>query len=190
VPEIRKDISGIFASGMQTARAEEITIRGSLLKLRGSRGAAGRTSSAQFAMDTRLASPISERTPLFMFSVRRAQRRHDLVPFGSQPTRVEGMSNDRRMAAPLTMARFIGLTPTLPEKIGTVVRPVTMRYHVRHRPLCDGEYSGNKYYWRGWGAVMVAKCSNPSCSASFRSLKEGRLWPCPLNPYPMTECIP
>ena len=32
VPEIRKDISGIFASGMQTARAEEITIRSSLLK--------------------------------------------------------------------------------------------------------------------------------------------------------------
>ena len=31
MPEIRKDISGIFASGMQTARAEEITIRSSLL---------------------------------------------------------------------------------------------------------------------------------------------------------------
>ncbi len=31
-------------------------------------------------------------------------------------------------------------------------------------------------YWRGWGAVMVSKCSNPSCSASFRHLKEGRLF--------------
>jgi len=31
VPEIRKDISAIFASGMQTDRAEEITIRSSLL---------------------------------------------------------------------------------------------------------------------------------------------------------------
>ena len=31
MPEIRKDISGIFASGMQTARAEEMTIRSSLL---------------------------------------------------------------------------------------------------------------------------------------------------------------
>jgi len=37
-----------------------------------------------------------------------------------------------------TTARFIGLTPTLPKTIGTVVRPVTMRYPLRHRPLWDG----------------------------------------------------
>ena len=85
------------------------------------------------------------------------------------------MSNDRTMAAPMTMARFIGLPPTLPEEIGTVVRPVTMRCHVRHRPLWRGG-SRVGIYWRGWGAVMVAKCSNPSCSASFRHLEEGMLF--------------
>ena len=31
----------------------------------------------------------------------------------NQPTRIEGMSNVRTMAAPMTMARFIRLTPTL-----------------------------------------------------------------------------
>jgi hypothetical protein len=43
-----------------------------------------------------------------------------------------------RVAALLTTARFTGLIPTLPEKIGTVVRPVTLRYPLRHRPLWDG----------------------------------------------------
>jgi hypothetical protein len=86
------------------------------------------------------------------------------------------MSNDKTMAAAMTMAHFIGLTPTLPEEIGTLMRPVTMRCHVRHRPLCDVGVEWKLSYLRGWGAVMVAKCSNPSCSASFRSLKEGRLF--------------
>jgi len=41
-------------------------------------------------------------------------------------------------------------------------------------PVRSGSRVG--IYWRGWGVVMVAKCSNPSCSASFRHLKDGRLF--------------
>jgi hypothetical protein len=50
----------------------------------------------------------------------------------------EGMPPACRVAALPTKARFTGLTPTLPEKIGTVVPPVTMRCPLRHRPLWDG----------------------------------------------------
>jgi len=81
-----------------------------------------------------------------------------------------------------TTARFIGLTPTLPKTIGTVVRPVTMRYPLRHRPPVGwGRRLGNTY-WRGWRAVMVAKCTNPSCSTAFRHLEEGTLFRLEADP--------
>ena len=139
MPEIRKDISGIFASGMQTARAEEITIRSSLLKTSRVNGrllVEPRPPSLRWIRGSHRRS-VSE--PLFSRS--RSGGPNDATiscPSGPQPTRVEGMSNVRTMAAPLTMPRFIGLPPTLPEEIGTVVRPVTMRCYVRHRPLCEG----------------------------------------------------
>jgi len=61
----------------------------------------------------RCASPISERIPLFAFSVRRDSAREATIscPSVPQPTRVEGMSNVRTMAAAMTMADFVGLTP-------------------------------------------------------------------------------
>ena len=87
-----------------------------------------------------------------------------------------------RVAALLTTARFTGLTPTLPEKIGTVVRPVTMRYPLRHRPLWDGGEDWEIPYWRGWSAFMDTKCMNSSCSASFRHLEEGVLFRLEADP--------
>ena len=33
------------------------------------------------------------------------------MPFGPQPTRIEGVSSVRMMTAPMTMARFIEFTP-------------------------------------------------------------------------------
>ena len=59
----------------------------------------------------------------------------------------EGMAPACRVAAPLTKARFIGLTPTLPEKIGIVVPPVTMRCPLRHRPRWDGGEDWEIPYW-------------------------------------------
>lgn len=51
-----------------------------------------------------------------------------------------------------------------------------MRYPLRHRPLWDGGEDWEIPYWRGWSAVMVAKCTNPSCSTAFHHLEEGTLF--------------
>jgi len=52
---------------------------------------------------------------------------------------------------------------------------LTVRCDPRHRFTAD-RIADWKCVTARRGDVMVAKCSNPSCSASFRSLKEGRLF--------------
>ena len=48
------------------------------------------------------------------------------------------------------------------------------------KPQCRGRYSSASE--RDGGLEMLGKCTNPSCSASFRSLKEGRLFRLENNP--------
>ena len=48
-------------------------------------------------------------------------------------------------------------------------------------PVGWGRRLGN-IYWRGWSAVMVAKCTNPSCSTAFRHLEEGTLFRLEADP--------
>ena len=66
-------------------------------------------------------------------------------------------------------------------RLGTAARPVTMMCDLRHRIAVEREETGNSPT-DAMGAVMVAKCSNPSCSASFRYLKGGRLFRLERNP--------
>ena len=59
------------------------------------------------------------------------------------------------------MARFIGLPSTLPEEIGTVVRPVTMRCHVRHI---------GKRYFRTQAALSASLLDAMHSIRSFQDL--------------------
>jgi hypothetical protein len=58
---------------------------------------------------------------------------------------------------------------------------VTITCDLRHRNAMKLGGDSEVSCWR-WGAAVVAKCSNPSCSAPFRYLKDGKLFRLESNP--------
>jgi len=69
--------------------------------------------------------------------------------------------------------------------------PAITNENLRLLGVYTGRGKAAEAYRKLWGVVMLAKCSNPSCSASFLSLQYGRLYRLDRDPktQPSTQHV-